>query len=93
MPAAKPTRLYQEIWDNVKKNGTCTVEVLPCFQARVKKAVFKEKNNDLGFKVLNHHDHFYLKVDNPVVNGKTYTGRLKFTLKQSLGLQGAVKDV
>lgn len=92
MTPAKQQRKYQVIWMRIKKYGHCTIEVHPALQPRVKKAVSKEKNQDAGFKLLNDHDHFYLLVTNPVINGVIQLSKLKFTLKQSLGLEGVVSD-
>lgn len=78
-------RKYQPIWDRIKQNGSCTVEVEPFILARVKKAIIKEKNKDVGFKVLNTHDNFFLEFEYDKEKK-----RLKTTLKQTIGLQGAV---
>jgi hypothetical protein len=86
MTKSPKLRKYQIIWQTIKKEGSCTIEVQPCFQAFVKKAVMKEKYKDDGFKLLNHHDHFYLKVSSPAPD------RLTFTLKQSIGLAGIIQN-
>lgn len=80
------TRKYQAIWERLKSKKVCTIEVHPAVEARVKKAVIKEKNNDLGFKLLNDHDYFFLKVTKKEV-GKGLV-RLTFELRQRLGLEG-----
>ena len=84
--------MYAVIWQKIKQHGSCTVEVHPSLQTRVKKAVSKRKLQDTGFKLLNDHDHFYLRITHPVINGAVIKDRLKFTLKQTLGLDGVNKD-
>ena len=81
-------RKYQIIWDKIKVNGRCTIEVVPALQARVKKAVIKEKNKDMAFKLVNDHDYFFLEVTEIVKDKKHY---MTFILKQRWGLEG-VKD-
>lgn len=81
-------RKYKVIWDRIKanKNNAITLEVKPSLVARVKKAVIKEKNMDLAFKVLNDHDNFSLKIeydkDKERLRFKLYSPTL------SLGLEG-----
>lgn len=81
------SRLYEPVWERIKKyakeSKAVTLEVEPGLVARVKKAVIKEKHIDLGFKILNDHDNFFLEI----VYEKT-TKRLRFKLKQTLGLEG-----
>lgn len=81
-------RKYQEIWEKIKLKEKATLKVSKGFVARVKKAVMKEKYNDLGFKVLNDHDHFYLKIVEEKIPGNQTEVIVKFFLKQSLGLEG-----
>lgn len=89
-PARK--RKYQIIWELIKKDGKCTLQVHPALQSRVKKAIKKEKETDLAFKILNDHDYFYLRMKNPVgVDGKVMKDRLECILKQRLGLEGVVR--
>lgn len=45
-------RTYQPIWENLKVNKTVTIQANPSAHARIIKAVTKEKDKDLGFKVL-----------------------------------------
>lgn len=80
-------RKYSVIWERIKVKGNCTVEVHPVIVARVKKAVIKEKNNDVGFKLLNDHDHFFLRITVEETSNKAVS-KIKFVLKQSLGLEG-----
>lgn len=82
-------RKYQQIWELCKKapKHECTIEVHPAMCERVKKAVIKEKHNDVGFKLINDHDYFYLKIDKTVkVMGKITI--MKFKLKQRIGVEG-----
>lgn len=47
-------RRYEEIWAQLKKSDSVSVEIShPFFLSRMKRGVFKEKDNDLGFKILN----------------------------------------
>lgn len=45
-------RKYQPIWDKLKATGKCELAVPMPYHPRVKKAVLKEKDNDIGFKLL-----------------------------------------
>jgi len=86
LPPTNSKRKYQVIWETLKSKGKCTVEVHPALCGRVKKAVIKEKNNDLGFKVLNDHDYFFLKVEKTVKTPEITT--MTFKLKQRIGVEG-----
>lgn len=46
------TRKYQPIWEKIKAEGKCELAAPIPYHPRIKKAVLKEKDNDLGFKVL-----------------------------------------
>ena len=46
------SRKYAPIWERIKLLGSCTIAVHPSLHARVKKAVCKEKNADIGYKLL-----------------------------------------
>lgn len=81
-------RKYEAVWLKVKTTGKCTVEAHPAFFARVRKAVIKEKNMDLGFKVLNDHDRFYLKIEEVRNEKDAMKSKIRFILKQVLGLEG-----
>lgn len=78
-------RLYQPVWEEIKKKGRAVLSVHPVMAARVKKAVSKEKDMDTGFKVLNDHDHFYLRV-----SYDKDRKRMTFVLKQSIGIEERV---
>jgi hypothetical protein len=54
--------LYKVIWERIKKTGSCKCQVKPQFVARVKKAVITKKTQDLGWKLVNDHAFFYLKI-------------------------------
>lgn len=79
-------RKYQPVWERIKAREVVTLEVLPALVARVKKAVIKEKDMDLGFKVLNDHAKFRLIVDYSMEK-KHLTFRLS-SLNQRLGMEG-----
>lgn len=78
-------RRYQEIWERVRdsKKNFVRLQVEPILLARVKKAIIKEKHLDLGFKVLNDHDHFFL-----VFSYDAAKKVLSVKLDQTLGLEG-----
>ena len=44
-------RIYQPIWETLKKNHVCKLAAAPELHKRIKKAVIKEKYNDTAFKV------------------------------------------
>lgn len=88
MTAQVNKRKYQDIWERVKTVRSCTVRVEPFLLARVKKAVIKEKNRDLGFKMLNDHDNFFLEFSYD--REKKY---LTTKLTQTLGLQGVKTEM
>lgn len=46
-----PQRQYQPIWNQIKRDGFCDVSTHRQWHARVKKAVIKEKDMDLGYKL------------------------------------------
>lgn len=75
-------RKYQPLWERIKKNDFCVVEVKhPVFVRTIKEGVMKEKNKDLGFKVMNDTEPFRLKI---VYDAETR--RITFTLTQRLGM-------
>lgn len=44
-------RKYQSIWEQLKLKGICVITADPVLHARIKKAVTKEKYNDVVYKV------------------------------------------
>lgn len=46
------SRLYSNIWNELKKNNTCSVAAHPLLHRRIIKAVRKEKDIDIGFKLI-----------------------------------------
>jgi len=55
-------RMYEEVWKRIKKDKKVTLQVEPFLVPRVSKAVKKEKYMDLGFKVINGLDYYWLKI-------------------------------
>lgn len=49
-------RQYYGPWLLLKKNGSLRLKVHPALVARVKKAIIKEKDIDLAFKLINDYD-------------------------------------
>lgn len=60
VPDSRPLRKYQPIWNRIKNRETCLLAVEAYMVPRVRKAIKKEKNIDLGFKLLNSDDNFRL---------------------------------
>lgn len=75
-------RKYQAIWERIKRRDLCEIMIShPRDVARVKKAVIKEKNSDVGFKVVNELDPHRLHISyDPEV------GKMTFVLKQMYGI-------
>jgi len=57
-------RLYSSIWEEIKVKNICVVKVAqPSKWSRVKRGVIKEKDGDVGFKMLNFVERPRLQVD------------------------------
>jgi hypothetical protein len=56
------TRQYYPIWERIKTTGSARLKCAPGFVARVKKAVIKEKDMDVGYKLMNEEDPCRLEV-------------------------------
>jgi hypothetical protein len=54
-------RKYEPIWERLKNRDTVLLDVAPIFVKRVKRMVSKEKDMDLGFKLLNEDERFVLR--------------------------------
>ena len=78
-------RKYQKIWELIKDNKRCCVEVHRLIAARVIKAVIKEKDGDVGYKLANPLDKPYLTIDRIQLANKSLV-RLEFSLKQRYGI-------
>lgn len=59
----RPLRVYEQVWKNLKvPPHICILEVVDEeFVPRIKRMVMKEKDMDLGFKVINEVEKFRLK--------------------------------
>lgn len=44
-------RQYQPVWDSIKTSGRCEIAANKVYHPRIKKAVVKEKDMDLGYKL------------------------------------------
>jgi len=85
-------RKYQQIWEKLKDRYICNVEVHKLIAARVVKAVIKEKNNDVAFKLANSHDKLYLAIQRlRLADGKHI--RIEFRLKKRYGLEDVQKEI
>lgn len=85
-------RKYQPVWNRLKEsvNNTCFVQVHKLIVARVVKAVIKEKDKDLVFKMANDKNPCRLAIKRiPLSDGKHI--RVEFTLK-SMGLDDIKKE-
>lgn len=80
--------MYLPIWNRIKQNGVCVIEVPTVVAARVKKGVIRTKDKDKGFKVLNEYDKGYLEIK--VECAGTGITRIYFTMKQRIGLEPLV---
>ena len=45
-------RTYQPIWENLKQHKTVTIQANPSAHPRIIKAVSKEKDKDLAYRLL-----------------------------------------
>lgn len=46
-----PPRIYAPIWNKIKSTGTAQISANPAYHRRIKKAMRKEKDEDLGYKL------------------------------------------
>lgn len=85
-------RKYQAIWQRLKNSSTlaCTVEVHRLIVARVVKAVIKEKDMDVAFKLANEKSPLRLTVERIPLADKRHV-RIEFKLKQRYGGLADVK--
>lgn len=85
-------RKYQQIWLKLKNsnNNVCTVEVHRLIVARVCKAVIKEKDMDVAFKMANEHNPVRLAIKRVPLADKKHV-RIEFQLK-SRGLDNIRKE-
>lgn len=72
-------RQYEPIWQDIKDKGKAALTADPRLHARIKKAVIKEKDNDLGFKLLASEDGKKYKLE-VVSKGRV----LSFVLEDSV---------
>lgn len=73
---------YRPIWDRIKKNGKATVSAHPLLFRRICKAVIKQKDLDLAFKVANDFDNFKLQIHRDADKHQ-----ITFVLKQKIGIE------
>lgn len=78
---------YRPIWIKIKKTGKATVSAHPLLFRRICKAVIKQKDLDLAFKVANDFDSFKLHIHRDVEKHQ-----ITFVLKQRIGIED-IKDV
>ena len=46
-----PNRKYQPIWEQIKSSGYCEISAHPAYHRRIIKAIWKEKTQDLEYKM------------------------------------------
>ncbi len=63
MPRIYAPSKYQPIWDQLKAEGESRIVAPLPFHARIKKAVIKRKDKDLGFKLELSEQCKYVKLD------------------------------
>lgn len=82
---AKPSRTYASIWERLKREKNCVLEVHPINVGRLKKAIIKEKDHDRGFKLLNEDDPPRLRFSYDKAKR-----RLTVRLLQTLGIEDII---
>jgi hypothetical protein len=81
-------RKYQAIWKEIKKHGHCSIAVHPLMVARIKKAVIKEKDADIGYKLMLNSRGMYAKM------GIQVTGaRIRFFLTEHIAGKITLEDL
>lgn len=80
-----PLRKYEPVWMDLKKKKSCIVQVHRLIAPRVVKAVIKEKNMDVAFKMANDKDRLSLKIRRIELADKKHI-RIEFRLVQRFGL-------
>lgn len=87
-------RKYQPLWIKLKDSQIhkCTVQVHRLIVARVVKAVIKEKDMDLGFKLANESNPVRLAVKRIPLADKKHV-RIEFELKPRYGLADIRNEV
>ena len=75
-------RKHQPIWDRLKRDLTASLSASPAMHKRIIKAVIKEKNRDLGWKLLTSEEskHYRLRYQ---INGALITFHLDFFVPHS----------
>ncbi len=80
-----PVSKYQPIWNQLKAEGICRIVASPLLHRRIKKAVIKRKDEDLGFKLTLAETGKYAKL-NVTIEGNTVIFSLTYyTLFDSIG--------
>jgi hypothetical protein len=83
---AAKKRKYQLVWERIKLNKQCTVQVNLPAQRRLKKAISKEKDQDKEFHSKKDAGIYYLSFEHPILDGVAQLDRLKITLNTRRGL-------
>ena len=78
-------RKYQPIWNEIKQKKKCSVSAHPLLFKRIIKAVVKEKDRDLAFKIANDLDSLYLDITRDEEKHL-----ITFRLKQRIGIADVV---
>lgn len=82
-PPAEECREYFPAWQRVRDTGSVRLKVAPHLVARVRKAVIKEKYNDLSFKVQHEYSRHRM-----IIRYNAETWILSFTLVKCKTIRG-----
>lgn len=88
----RPQRKYEPVWNRLKLNGSIVLQVHRLIAARVVKAVIKEKNQDVSFKMANDKDKLYLAIGRIALSDGKHV-RLELRLKQRFGLVDVEQEI
>ena len=84
MPRIYTPSKYQPIWDALKSQGKVSLVAFPILHKRIRKAVIKRKDEDLGFKLMLS-ESFKYSILHIVEDGNTITFELKYYSTFDLG--------
>jgi hypothetical protein len=85
-------RRYEPIWERIKSQHFCAIEVHKLIVSRTVKAVIKEKDRDVAFKMANDKDKLFLAIKRIELADKKHI-RIEFRLKQRYGLLPITQEI
>lgn len=74
----RPLRKYEPIWLQLKQTGKVRIACAPEHRARIRKAVYKEKDLDVAYKIQADMEKKFMRLE-VVFKGNTIEFRLKNT--------------